>query len=126
MTSCNSVQRPALALVSEIRHPQASQKKRLKKRDLKLIVNHDFSSIRISDAQTLASGIEREFNRLTGNCSFSRWAGVRLDYDPDTLVLDTALAILAGKGYDVKVSRQEALHEFEDDALIVFLENRPH
>lgn len=126
MNSISCAARPALYLASSNQVPAVSEKRKLKRRDLRLFVNDEFSGSVNFGAKALASWIESEFMRLTCDCSIGRAASVRLEKIPGDLELELAEAILNGRGMRTEVRRYEARHYHDESHVSVYVERQAH
>lgn len=115
-----------LYLASNHVNPQPARKARPSGFVLSLVVNEGFSSHSVGCANKLASFVEREFMRLTVDCSIAKAARVQLDYIPGEQELETADAVLSGKGYLVEVRHHQPQHIYDQHSVSLWLEKRSH
>lgn len=116
--------RATLSLVSNNAAAPASSKPTADRSRFKLIVNEGFSKHSVMSAQQLAGFVEREFMRLTVDCSIAKASSVRLDYVPDARDLQTAVAVLQGRGFYVETQRIEPQLKSDEPYVSIWLEKR--
>jgi hypothetical protein len=117
---------PVLHLVSNNTDPLPARNTRPNGFTLSLVVNEEFSAHSIGSANKLASYLEREFMRLTVDCSIAKSARVTLDYIPGEKELETAHAVLTGKGYVFEPRHHHPQHIHDQHSVSVWLEKRAH